>query len=120
MYYLSDIPSVYSLKIIQMVEPVAGADAVCPVAHARLSGANFTSWFFYADMYARHDLIMESACLWLEDVISILWCKNSGAGPDGAALPPGMPLPPGHFTPLLSNIYDMKISYIWIDSHRYR
>ena len=26
---------------------------------------------FYPDMYARHGLIIKSACLWLEDVISI-------------------------------------------------
>ena len=26
---------------------------------------------FYYDMYARHDVIIESACVWLEDVNSI-------------------------------------------------
>ena len=27
--------------------------------------------FFYYDMYARHDVVIQSACLWLEDVDSI-------------------------------------------------
>ena len=31
---------------------------------------------FYYDMYARHDVIIESACVWLEDVYSIQFFFN--------------------------------------------
>ena len=45
----------------------------------------------YSDMYARHDLIMESAFLWLEDVNSIKsvseLSKFSLAEPAGRAQP---------------------------------
>ena len=42
---------------------------------------------FYYDMYARHDVIIESACVWLEDVNSIQLkyteiCDLSVIGPD--------------------------------------
>ena len=33
---------------------------------------------FYYDMYARHDVIIESACVWLEDVNSIQFVCSEG------------------------------------------
>ena len=58
---------------------------------------------FYYDIYARHDVIIESACLWLEDVSSIQNSKfmQSLAAVDPAlaarpliSLPPVTKVPP--------------------------
>ena len=46
-----------------------------------MSGAGLMRTVFYPDIYARHDLIIESACLWLEDVNIIqmnVKCRDFG------------------------------------------